>query len=42
MWMEASAKIIKGSMKCKVKNRVRVGLSTENPPHSQETNIPPM
>lgn len=25
-------------MKCKVKNRVKVALSTENPPHSHLTN----
>jgi hypothetical protein len=28
---------IKGKTKCKTKNRFKVGLSTENPPHNQRT-----
>jgi hypothetical protein len=34
--MEKPAKI-KGKIKCKTKNRFKVGLSTENPPHNQIT-----
>lgn len=32
----------KGSIKCKEKNRVKVELSTVNPPHSQITTSDPM
>lgn len=32
---------MKGSVKCRVKKRVRVGLSTEKPPHSHSTNVWP-
>lgn len=31
-WIAARAMIMKGRIKWKVKNRVRVALSTENPP----------
>lgn len=33
----ARAEIINGNKKCREKNRVKVGLQTENPPHSQIT-----
>lgn len=33
---------MKGSRKWRVKNRVRVGLSTENPPQAHSTKVCPM
>lgn len=33
---------INGRMKCNLKNRVMVGLLTENPPHSHETRVWPI
>ena len=36
------AKIIKGKIKCSIKNRVNVGLSTAKPPpHNQVTTLLP-
>lgn len=35
------AATIKGSKKCNVKNRVKVALSTANPPHNQVTIVLP-
>lgn len=34
--------ITKGRRKCRAKNRVRVGLSTENPPQAHSTRVCPM
>lgn len=34
--------ITKGRRKCRAKNRVRVGLSTENPPQAHSTKVCPM
>lgn len=31
-----------GSRKCRAKNRVNVGLSTENPPQAHSTSVCPM
>ena len=31
-----------GSRKCRAKNRVRVGLSTEKPPQAHSTRVCPM
>lgn len=31
-----------GRRKCRVKNRVKVGLSTENPPQAHSTKVWPM
>jgi hypothetical protein len=39
--MITNAKIINGKIKWKVKNRVRVALSTENPPQIHWTNSVP-
>ena len=36
------AAIIKGRRKCKAKNRLRVALSTANPPHIHSTRALPM
>jgi hypothetical protein len=36
------ATITKGRIKCSAKNRLRVGLSTANPPHSHSTNELPI
>lgn len=36
-WIIVIAEIINGNKKWKVKNRVRVALSTANPPHSHWT-----
>jgi len=33
-WISIIAAIIKGIRKCNAKNRVRVALSTANPPHT--------
>jgi len=41
MWRAAKADTMKGTKKCKVKNRVRVALSTAKPPHSQVTSVAP-
>merc|ERR1719187_1478306 len=41
IWIIVSADTRKGIKKWKVKNRVRVGLSTANPPQSQETKEEP-
>jgi len=38
----ASATIMKGNKKWKAKNRVRVALSTENPPQIHCTMVVPM
>lgn len=40
-WITIIARIIKGKMKCKQKNRVKVALSTECPPQTQITNLFP-
>lgn len=40
--MKIIAVKIKGSKKCSVKNRVNVGLSTENPPHNHDTKFVPI
>lgn len=37
-----SATMMKGRMKWKAKNRVRVALSTEKPPQIHSTNVVPM
>lgn len=37
-----SPTIRNGSRKCSAKNRVRVGLSTENPPQAHSTSVWPM
>jgi hypothetical protein len=37
----AKAAITNGNKKCRVKNFPNVGLSTENPPHSHNTNFTP-
>lgn len=41
-WMRTKLVIINGRRKCRVKNRVRVGLSTENPPQAHSTRVCPM
>lgn len=41
-WTMARAAIIKGRIKWKAKNRVRVALSTENPPQIHSTRFVPM
>ena len=41
-WIVASAKMINGRIKWKAKNRVRVALSTENPPQIHSTRLVPM
>lgn len=41
-WMVARAAMMKGRMKWKVKNRVRVALSTENPPQIHWTRSDPI
>lgn len=41
-WMRTRPVIINGRRKCKAKNRVRVGLSTENPPQAHSTRVCPM
>lgn len=42
MCTATSAAMIKGRMKWKVKNRVRVAPSTANPPHSHWTKSVPI
>lgn len=41
-WTRVIPAIKKGSRKWMAKNRVRVGLSTENPPHAHSTRVCPM
>lgn len=41
-WTTTSAEIMKGSRKWKAKNRVRVALSTENPPQIHSTRSVPI
>lgn len=41
-WTITRAVMIKGRMKWKAKNRVRVALSTENPPQIHSTRVVPM
>lgn len=41
-WSIVSPAIANGVMKWIAKNRVRVALSTANPPHTHSTNIFPM
>lgn len=41
-WTIARAVMINGRMKWKAKNRVRVALSTENPPQIHSTRLVPM
>ena len=36
-WIIDNPEIINGNKKCKAKNRVKVALSTANPPHNQYT-----
>lgn len=36
------AAMINGRRKCRAKNRVRVALSTEKPPHTHSTRLVPM
>lgn len=38
----ARAAMAKGMMKCSAKNRLRVALSTANPPHIHSTKVLPM
>ena len=40
--MPDKAKIINGKIKWNIKNRVKVGLSTANPPHNQVTTLLPI
>lgn len=40
--MRTRLAIRNGRRKCSVKNRVRVGLSTENPPQAHSTSVCPM
>lgn len=35
MWINTNKIIIKGKMKCSLKNRIKVDFLTENPPHIQ-------
>lgn len=41
-WIRVSPAIMKGNRKCRAKNRVNVGLSTENPPQVHSTIVWPM
>ena len=41
-WMRVSPVIMNGRRKCRAKNRVSVGLSTENPPQAHSTMVWPM
>lgn len=41
-WMNVRPAMMKGSRKWRAKNRVSVGLSTENPPHAHSTSVCPM
>lgn len=40
--MNVRPAMAKGRRKCRAKNRVNVGLSTENPPHAHSTRVCPM
>lgn len=41
-WINTRPVITNGRRKCRAKNRVRVGLSTENPPQAHSTRVWPM
>lgn len=41
-WTSVSPAMTKGRRKCRAKNRVNVGLSTENPPQAHSTSVWPM
>lgn len=41
-WIRVRPMIMNGRRKCKVKNRVNVGLSTEKPPQAHSTRVWPM
>ena len=41
-WIMVRPAITNGRRKCRAKNRVRVGLSTENPPQAHSTRVCPM
>lgn len=41
-WMITRLVIMNGRRKCRAKNRVKVGLSTENPPQAHSTSVCPM
>lgn len=41
-WTAARAEMMNGRMKWKAKNRVRVALSTENPPQIHSTRLVPI
>lgn len=41
-WIRVRPAIIKGRRKCRAKNRVSVGLSTEKPPQAHSTRVCPM
>lgn len=41
-WTKVAAVMIKGSRKWKAKKRVKVALSTENPPQIHWTRVSPM
>lgn len=41
-WTNTRAVMINGKIKWKAKNRVRVALSTENPPQIHSTSVVPM
>lgn len=41
-WTKTRAVMMKGRMKWNAKNRVRVALSTENPPQIHSTRVVPM
>lgn len=41
-WTITRAVMMKGKMKWKAKNRVRVALSTENPPQIHSTRVVPI
>lgn len=40
-WTMTIAEMIKGSRKCRAKNRVSVALSTEKPPQTHSTRVVP-
>lgn len=41
-WTSVRPTMTKGSRKCRAKNRVRVGLSTEKPPQAHSTSVCPI
>jgi hypothetical protein len=41
IWIIINIIKIKGRIKCKEKNRIKVALSTENPPHSHKVILLP-